>query len=148
MSPELRPQHGPAIAPADADVVAGVTARLSLLASAGESFTTPDQWQATWARAFARRAVVWNGPARRGRGAERNGCFAVTLALVASDPERYRYVFGWALDTGDLHWRTHAWALDTRTGRIVEPTPSPRVAYIGVELSHDEVRAGVTGLPG
>lgn len=134
----LRSQHGPAITPASDAVVAAVTARLSALADAGESFTTPDAQEERWALAFAARAVAWSGRrVRTARGAAWQECHLVASRVVASDPLRYRHVFGYALDT-DSHWRTHSWVHDTKSGDLIETTPSKRAAYIGVELTPDE----------
>lgn len=136
----LRAQHGPAITPADPALVAAVTDRLSTLAAgAGVTFTTPDQGEAAWAAAFAERARVWSGyPVTRAQGARRGACHEICSAIVARDPVRFHHVFGYALDDSGGHWRTHSWVIDTRTGRLIEATPSPRVAYIGVELTAEE----------
>lgn len=134
----LRSQHGPAITAAADEVVTAVTTRLSMLASAGESFTTPDVAEERWARAFAARAVLWSGRrVRKARGNAWQECHAVSSRLVAGDPQRYRHVFGYALN-GDSHWRTHSWVHDTLSGDIIEPTPLVRRVYIGVELTARE----------
>lgn len=138
MSTVLRAQHGSAINPADAAIVAAVTVRLSALAETGESFTTPDAGETRWASAFGARAVAWSGrKVRKVRGAEWQECHAITSRVVAQDPTRYHHVFGYALDS-DTHWRTHSWILDIMTGELIEPTPSVRKAYIGVELTPEE----------
>ena len=131
----LRSQHGPAINPADPALVAAVTARLSALAEDGESFTTPDASEAVWAAAFAARAVNWKGfKVRVAKGAEWQACHDMTSDLVASDPARYRHVFGYARDR-DTHWRTHSWVHDTATNSLIEMTPGVRKAYLGAELT-------------
>jgi hypothetical protein len=139
----LRAQHGPAISPASPQVVAGVSRRLSALASAGESFTTPDEAESGLAILFAERAVAWpTDGAKAARGAEWQMCHDIAEGMALGDPSRYRRVFGYALGN-DEHWRTHSWVVDRRTCRIVEPTPKVRRAYVGVELTTEETRASV-----
>ena len=95
--------------------------------------------EAEWSAAFADRARVWSGyTVTRARGARRGACHEMTSSIVAGDPVRFRHVFGYALSRSDGHWRTHSWVLDTRTGKLIETTPSPRIAYIGVELTAEE----------
>ena len=141
MSQDLRAQHGPAISPASPSVVAGVARRLSALASAGASFTTPDESESALAILFAERAVVWpTERAKIARGAEWRACHDIAERLALGNPERYHRVFGYALGH-DAHWRTHSWVVDLRTRRIIEPTPAVRRAYVGVELTTQETRA-------
>jgi alkylation response protein AidB-like acyl-CoA dehydrogenase len=136
----LRAQHGPAISPAGRQVVAGVTARLSALATSGKSFTTPDVSESGVAVLFAQRAVAWPiDGAKIARGARWTMCHDIASAMALAHPAYYRRVFGWAL-SDDEHWRTHSWVVDRRTGRIIEPTPQVRRAYIGVELTIEESR--------
>lgn len=134
----LRSQHGPAITPTTPEIVAAVTARLSVLAQEGESFTTPDLEETRWAAAFAQRATDWAGyRVRRVREGEYQDCHIISARIVARDPLRYRHVFGYALGS-DAHWRTHSWVHDRQTGELIEPTPLKRRAYIGVELTPEE----------
>jgi hypothetical protein len=138
MGRPLRAQHGPAISPARPRVVAGVTRRLSALASAGESFTTPDEYESDLAILFAQRAVAWpTEGAKIARGARWRQCHDIAERMALRNPSRYHRVFGWALGC-DEHWRTHSWLVNRQTGRIVEPTPEVRRAYVGVELTIEE----------
>ena len=57
--------------------------------------------------------------------------------MAVADPARYARVFGYALDS-DPHWRTHSWLIEHKSGRIIEPTPHIRTAYVGVELTAAE----------
>ena len=130
-----------AISPAGRRVVAGVTRRLQALASAGESFTTPDEYESDLALLFAERAVAWSTDgAKVMPGAEWRLCHDIAEAMALRQPSRYHRVFGYALGA-DSHWRTHSWLVDRRTRRIIEPTPAVRLAYVGVELTTDETRA-------
>lgn len=143
MSQVLRAQHGPAISPASRPVVAGVKRRLSALASAGESFTTPAEHESDLALLFAKRAVAWSSDgAKIAPGAEWRSCHDIAERMAVAQPPRYHRVFGYALGL-DSHWRTHSWLVDLRTRRIVEPTPRIRQAYIGVELTTEETRASL-----
>jgi hypothetical protein len=143
MSQDLRAQHGPAVSPAGRHVVAGVTRRLSALASAGESFTTPEDYESDLALLFVERAVAWSTDgAKIAPGAEWRSCHDIAERMALREPSRYHRVFGYALGR-DSHWRTHSWLVDRRTRRIVEPTPAVRRAYVGVELTTEETRASV-----
>ena len=138
MNQLLRSQHGSAIQPVPAKLVAAVTVRLSALAAEGESFTTPDKADSRLVKLFAKRAVGWPAkPARRAPKAEWQECHRVSAELVASDNVRYALIFGYALDS-DAHWRTHSFVLDRQRHMLVEPTPLLRRAYIGVELDAAE----------
>jgi hypothetical protein len=122
-------------------LVKAVAARLSAADPRGISFTTPDVGETALAALFAARAVAFSpAGAKVARGARSQMCHAISEALAMAEPEHYARVFGYALGS-DTHWRTHSWVIDRRTGRIVEPTPLIRKAYVGVELSVAETAA-------
>lgn len=75
-------------------------------------------------------------PARRTRGRPRQ-CYDNAFKLAARSRGRLRYAEGYAAGLIPVE---HAWCLDDRS-RVVDPTWDDGVAYFGVELPLETVRA-------